>query len=107
MCSSPLRLKLYFVKGRRDPLHSGHGVLLKANTRFVSTQQHRFDLGGPAQYSEYRDVEEGCRRFGKGAKPVPYLGLQPLDLAGVSHVSEAAVDVELRVLARHVLVGHV
>src|SRR4051812_15450953 len=107
MCSSHLRLELNLVKGRRNPLHPGHGMLSKSNTCFVSTQEHRVDLRCAAKDSEHGYGEKGFRRRRKGPKPVAELGLESLDLVDQSHVCQASVNVELGVLTGYVLIGQI
>src|SRR4029078_7468525 len=104
MCSTHLRLELNLVKGRRDPLHSGNGMLSKSNTSVVSSQEHGLDLRCAAEYSEHRHREKGFRWRRQRPEPVAQLCLQTLDFLDVGHVCQASVNVELGILTRDVFV---
>src|SRR5436190_15674649 len=98
MSAPHLRLELYLVERRRNPLHTGHRVLAKGNTGFVSAHQHRLDVRGTAEHPQQRGSEEATRWFRQCAEAVSDLGFQRPYLSDVRHVGQAPVDVELGVL---------
>src|SRR6266550_9557353 len=107
MRASNLRLELYLVERRGNPLHTGHCVLAKGNTGLVSAHQHGFDIRSTAQNSQERDEEEIARGIWQDSEAIPDRLPQGVDFTDVGHVSETAVDVELGILGVDVVVGNV
>src|SRR6476659_4493326 len=98
MCTSHLRLELYLVERRRNPLHPGHRVLAKGNTGLISAHQHGLYVGCAAQDTQQGDREEALCGLRKRSESITQLRSQSLDLRDVRHVGHPAIDVELRVL---------
>src|SRR5690349_12281886 len=107
MCTSHLRLELYLVERRRNPLHPGHRVLAKGNTGLISAHQHGLYVGRAAKYAEQGDGKEALRGFRQWTKAVTELCAQRLDLRDIRHVRHAAVDIELSILRVDVLVRQI
>src|SRR2546423_9510335 len=83
MRTSHLRLELYLVERRRNPLHAGHCVLAKSNTRLISAHQHRFDVRGATQDAQQRHCKEHSRRLRQHTEAIAHLFAQRCDFADV------------------------
>jgi len=98
MCTSHLRLELYLVERRRNPLHPGHRVLAKGNTGLISAHQHGLYVRCTAQDAEQRYREEALRGLWKRTESITQFRFQCLYLRDVRHVGHTPVDIELRIL---------
>src|SRR3954465_13779546 len=98
MRTSHLRLELYLVERRRNPLHPGHRVLAKGNTGLISAHQHGLYVRCAAQDTEQSDRKEALRRLGERAETITQLRSQRFYFRDVGHVCHPSIDIELRIL---------
>src|SRR5688572_1914543 len=101
------RLELDVVKGRGEPFEARHRILTKGNTGLLTAHQDALDPQTAAENSQLGGSEKGLRRRRERPKPVTELLAQRLDFSGLGERRQAAIDIELRLLERDVVVGQI